>query len=406
MQEQLDKNMRKKARLFALCVGSGDYSGGTSLDLSYAEQDAQQMGKVLKMAGKELFLTAPPEIRILTTCKDCTNPNKANFPSKVNIRKTLEEIAEKAEPDDVVLLYLSGHGVTFEDYWYYLTYEMGSSVLTDSMVRQERTISSKELKKWMAKIPARKQVMMVDACASGKLNQDLNLLAQKDIPSSQIRALNRLGTRAGLYVISASTADQVSYEASPFGMGLLTYGLMQGMTGGSLRESEYIDVGILFSHAEDQVPKFADYINKVQKPMVYAPEGAESFDIGRVTESVKQSIKLPAPKPIFSKADFRNAKKRGSQDNLKLSRIINEALRDYNYKGSKSPLIFVETEDLPQAYYITGDYTVSDTGSLTIEAVVVKSDDEIGDPITLTGSTADLKALAKRMIREAAMRLK
>ncbi|MCB0376743.1 MAG: hypothetical protein KDD04_12560, partial [Sinomicrobium sp.] len=56
----------KQARLFALCIGSGDYNGGDKLDLSYAEQDARQMANAIKASGKGLFIAAPPEVITLT----------------------------------------------------------------------------------------------------------------------------------------------------------------------------------------------------------------------------------------------------------------------------------------------------------------------------------------------------
>lgn len=41
--------------------------------------------------------------------------------------------------------------------------------------------------------------------------------------------------RTGTHVITGCAADAVSYEASRFGQGLLTYSLLEGMKGASLR---------------------------------------------------------------------------------------------------------------------------------------------------------------------------
>ena len=43
-----------------------------------------------------------------------------------------------------------------------------------------------------------------------------------------------------------SAADAVSYEASRYGQGLLTYSLLQGMKGAALKEDQYVDVSKLF----------------------------------------------------------------------------------------------------------------------------------------------------------------
>ncbi|MCB0634910.1 MAG: caspase family protein, partial [Lewinella sp.] len=185
------------------------------------------------------------EVITLSTClnRDCPDIPR---PTKNNIRAVFDAFAKKARPEDVFMLYLSGHGKVYEDYFYYLTQDMGSDYLGDNAIRQQYAISSAEFAEWLNAIPARKQVMMIDACASGQFNKDLALLAMKNIPSSQIRALDRLRDRTGIYIISGSANDQASYEASPYGMGLLTYSLLSGMSGGALREDEYMDVEQLF----------------------------------------------------------------------------------------------------------------------------------------------------------------
>lgn len=289
------------ARIFALSIGTGDYSGGESLDLSYAERDAEQMANVLEKASRLLSKKENPDVRILQTCKSCKDDEKL-LPSKVNIEKEINRIALESKPQDLFVLYLSGHGKAYQDNWYYLTYEMSNENLTDEEVRKNRAISSVEIKEWLAKIPARKKVLIIDACASGQLNQEFT--KGKDIPTSDIRAINRLGKHAGLHIISASTGNQASYEASPYGMGLLTYGLIKGMLGEALRDEQYIEVVQLFNYAENTIPKLASYVGRYQQPTVYRPLDAQVYDIGKVNDEVKQTVNLPkSPKPMFSSAE-------------------------------------------------------------------------------------------------------
>ncbi|MCB0552402.1 MAG: hypothetical protein KDD02_02535, partial [Phaeodactylibacter sp.] len=69
------------------------------------------------------------------------------------------------------------------------------------------------------------------------------------------RALDRMKDRTGMFVLAGSAADKVSYEASQYGQGLLTYSILQGMSGFKLREDKYVDVALLFEYARDEVPK-------------------------------------------------------------------------------------------------------------------------------------------------------
>ena len=57
------------------------------------------------------------------------------------------------------------------------------------------------------------------------------LTEKRDVPGSQVRALERVKDRNGLHLLAGAAADASSYEASRYGQGLLTYSLLLGMTG-------------------------------------------------------------------------------------------------------------------------------------------------------------------------------
>src|SRR5207249_9058693 len=122
-------------------------------------------------------------------------------------------------------------------------------------------------------------------CAAGAAVQ--SLIAKRDLPSDQIRAIERLKDRTGFFVLMGSAADAVSYEASRYGQGLLTYSLLQGMRGAKLREGEYADVSSLFGYAQDTVPEMAKNIGGLQRPLLIARSeerrvGKECSCLGRL----------------------------------------------------------------------------------------------------------------------------
>jgi len=59
-------------------------------------------------------------------------------------------------------------------------------------------------------MPAAKQVVIFDACNSGQMIDDV---AGKELDPSQIRALDRMSDRAGLYLLTGSAGGRLSYEA-------------------------------------------------------------------------------------------------------------------------------------------------------------------------------------------------
>src|SRR5262249_33085722 len=160
---------------------------------------------------------------------------------------------------DVVVVYLAGHGVIHVDQdrddWHYLTADAQSAVLADAAVRQQVSLSGRELTDLLRASPAQKQVLILDTCHSGSVVEKFT--AQRAVPGSQARALQRVKDRTGMHVLAGCAADAVSYEATRYGQGLLTYSLLLGMRGAKLREGEYVDVVDLFNFASDKVPELA-----------------------------------------------------------------------------------------------------------------------------------------------------
>jgi len=251
---------------------------------------------------------------------------------------------------------MSGHGTNHggvEGDFYYLTSDATSSDLKDPAIRKSVAISSAEWTEYIKWVPALKQVMVIDACHSGQLADDI-MAARADRSSAEIRALERMKDRTGMYILSGSAADAVSYETSIYGQGLLTYSLLQGMKGAALRENKFVDIMQLFEHSANTVPQLAEYIGGIQKPEVRVPYGGGSFDIGIVDAQVQDAIKLPSPKSIFLRSAFQNEDT--FDDDLNLSDQIDERFRNISAKGGNQSIIFVDARKYSGAYSLKGRY--------------------------------------------------
>lgn len=377
--------------LHGIIIGTADYRG-EKLDLQFADKDAERFYDALNQTGKALFGDRNTSLYLLNT-------NEANtIASKDNIRNQFKEIAEKAMPEDAFVVYLSGHGVNFhsdnEDQFYYLTKDIESGNLSDSEIRNNYAISTAELTNWINTIPAEKQVLIIDACASGQVIEDI-MVGTKAVSSSQIRAMERMKDRTGMFVLAGSASNQVSYEASQFGQSLLTYSLLAGMKGQALRENEFVDIAKLFDYSTDQVPELAAYIGGIQKPIIAVPYGGNSFDIGKVDESIH--IDLPSIKPIFIRSNFQD--EFDFADVLGISNALDSELRDYATKGSSSELIFVDVSKYPEAYSIKGRYQVNDE-VVEVTGRLFKDRETIGS-FEIKGSKSDLSSLIDQIMEKA-----
>lgn len=352
----------QRPKLYVISIGTSDYVGN-KLDLTYADQDAIMMAKALHLAGTALHGDSL-EVHCLSTASAAIDSMAAHpfiswhFAAKDTIEHVFKTTWERAKAEDIIVVYLSGHGVARggkdKTEFYYLTQGVASEdEISDPTTLAAYTISSEELTHWINKVPALKQVLMIDACNSGQVVENL-MGGSKALNSNQIRALERMKDRTGLFILSGSASNKVSYEASSFGQGLLTYALLEGMKG---RAKDDLDIMELFQYARDKVPTLAKSINGIQTPMLGFPRRGASFPIGLLPDSVKAQIPIGAEKPVMIRSSFFN--KVTFKDDLQLADKLEKVFRIHSSKGADADMIYVDVNSYPGAYSLAGLYDTS-----------------------------------------------
>ncbi len=141
-------------KLFAVLVGVSDYNGD-QIDLKFAAKDAEDFAHALGIGARRLFCpkekpdcTDKVKLNLLTT----SGADGARLPTKANIKAAFAEVAAEAGPDDVLVVYLAGHGASLTldgaDSYFYLTQEAeqaSKAALSINAYRDAATISSNEL---------------------------------------------------------------------------------------------------------------------------------------------------------------------------------------------------------------------------------------------------------------------
>lgn len=370
--EGLILNLGHDPHLYAVVVGTSDYVGD-NLDLQFADKDSKDMAFAIEQSAKLLFGAENVYLNWFTS----TSMKGSSPATKKNIKRAIDTIANKANAEDVLLLYFSGHGVSYgssfeNEQFYYLTKDMYSGELTDPQIRESYAISTEEMTEWINSIAAQKQVMILDACSSGNVVEDL--LAVRNVPTSQIRALDRMKDRTGIYVLAGSAADKVSYEASQFGQGLLTYSLLLGISGAALKDGQSVDVMNLFQYVRDQVPEFARYIGGVQTPTLAFPTEASSFDIGLMNDEIE--IPLQQVKPLFTRSNFQEEE--SFRDLIRLSKALDKYLVDASSGPTSRGVIFIDVDEYENAFSVNGRYSLE--GDVVIlQGRLYKGKEKLGD---------------------------
>lgn len=164
-----------------------------------------------------------------------------------------------SKADDEVVVFVSGHGLLNKDLdFYFATYDI------DFSNPETRGISFDDMESLLDSIPARKKLMMMDACHSGEVDKEepLNLLAQNVESSSNITfrgnikeynfkgvntnvaasgaSLNNsfelmqelfagLDKGTGTVVISAAAGKGYALESPKWNNGVFTYSIINGL---------------------------------------------------------------------------------------------------------------------------------------------------------------------------------
>lgn len=412
-----EKEELKLPTLYTIVGGVSDYDG-EQIDLRFAAKDAEDFSHALSLGARRLFcdksnLNCTDKVQITTLSTN--RPNAEEQPTKENFKKAFADVAAKAKAEDIIVIYLAGHGVSLgagTDSYFYLTKESRSASKEDlAKVYQTAAISSTELTEWLTTtewqtgekgMKALKQVLILDTCAAGTAAGQLALTAKRDLSGDQIRAIEFLKDKTGTFVLMGSTADAPSYEASQFGQGLLTYSLLQAMQGADLDRGEYVDVRKLFTFAEQNVPKMAVNIGGVQKPIVSAPLG-KTFVIGQMTNADKQKIILPTQKPIILRPQLGVLPR--NNDPLNLNAALRKGLdaeSSYEFvkqKGDKAPLwIYVDDDSLPNGIQISGTYKI-DGEIIKVKIYLFKGDKEIAESDEISASKNEINEKLLESIR-------
>jgi hypothetical protein len=381
----------EKPRLWAIVCGVSEYSN-ESLNLRFAAKDAQDMAQALRLGANRLFGADKVNLTLLSS-------QGGQKPTKSNIQKAFSA-ARKAKANDIIVVYFAGHGVAIEknnSLYCYLTQEARAAdaqTLSDPVVRAQTTISSEELTEWIKKIPALKQVMVLDTCAAAAASRKLT--DGRSMSGDQVRALDRMKDRTGFHILMGCASDAVSYEATRFQQGLLTYSLLLGMKGASLGAGNMVDVSQLFNYAADQVPLLAKGIGGIQRPQIAAPKGT-SFAIGELQVDDKKLIPLSTEKPLLLRPVLLNPEV--TDDDLNLSMLLAKRLRDEDLAArGQANAVYIDAEELPGAIQIKGTYTR--VGELVVLKIVLRRDGKIIKTLQIEHSKNDVNSLIEKIAHD------
>ena len=221
--------------LYQLMVGVDKYPGGQRLQ--YAAADAKAASAILK---SELY--SEIDSRVLLDGQA----------TRSEILRHLREIADKAKPQDTLVLYLAGHGTLVGEAFLFLPHD-GSFGTKDGGLATG--LKWEEIAERLAEIPATRQFIALDTCHSGAA------VALSDSAVKWVKASHSLARDSGCYLIAAANSEQTALETDSLGHGLLTYAILEALGGDqpakAPQDEGVVTAGGLVYYISTAVPKLA-----------------------------------------------------------------------------------------------------------------------------------------------------
>lgn len=354
--------------LYAVMIGVSDYKG-EELDLKYASKDATDLSAVVSGAARKLLNTDSTEHVFMYNLT--TQEGRYKMPEKKTVKEVLEDIGRKATANDILLIFFAGHGVMAgEDdkkQFYFLTADASTLSTTDAV--KDVGISMAELTEWIQprSVKAQKRILIFDACNSGQAIRDMVKIgtgeqqfvaARNDDKSRQVKAIDKLNEKSGLFILSASASNQNAYEMGRYSQGLLTYSLLKAIHDQPevLDNGRFLDIGKWFDAAGKSVTDLAAETGGRQDPQIIANT---NFMLGVVDQDLISRISLPQEKPVFNFCNLQNNDEAAGGDDLGLNKMVNQQLADLAEQAAGSNIVFIAASNAPDACTIGGRYTVS-----------------------------------------------
>lgn len=254
-----------QTHFYALLIGINDYADPQVPDLGYCVEDAIGIKNALIYQGWN-----ESDITLLLDSQA----------SKDNIIKKLQDIFSKANNQDFILVYYSGHGTVVPD-------TNGDEIDGDdeaivpwdfSFSDYSTLLLDDELGELFQSCPTEKGTIIFDSCNSGGF-------INKSIETSgiQVRTINTESKNPGLNgdlditnfpVLTASSQDEYSWEiGGEISHGIFTYFILEGMNQGLADNNGdgLVSIKEIFSYTRDNTIEFTkNYpsITQVQHPQI------------------------------------------------------------------------------------------------------------------------------------------
>ncbi len=168
---------------------------------------------------------------------------------------------QNAPVNDVLVVYLAGHGEIVGDDWYFLPHDF---VFTPAGIKTTG-ISATTWRDLLSRVGPQRVMILIDSCKSGGSIDTLATAIDR-------RLLRSLGRDAGVAILAGARRDQSAEEFPQLHHGAFTYVLLQGVGGkADAQHNGQITTNQLLTYSTSELPLLTKkLINQMQVPVAYS----------------------------------------------------------------------------------------------------------------------------------------
>jgi uncharacterized caspase-like protein len=251
---------------YALIIGNTEYADLGLAQLTAPGKDAEDFARVLR----DQDICAFDKVEVLL-----------NQPSPVVI-EAIDDFFDQKKPDDLLVLYFSGHGVRDELGALYLAVKN-----TNRFRLRSTAVKSDFIRETMDQSRSKRQVLVLDCCNSGAFSQGM-----KAATGVSIGTASAFDVGYGRIILTASDSTQFAWEGDKVigetDNSLFTHFLVEGLQGEADRDGDgRITVDELYDYAYERV--------KLATPK-QTPSKFSSKQQGEIV--LRQNIRIEDARPV------------------------------------------------------------------------------------------------------------
>ena len=229
-------------RKYALVIGISQYRNNLNgiRNLEYADVDARAIYDFLQRPEAGKFSA---EDMLLLSNERATN---------AQIRQALTGFIAKPTADDLLLIFVAGHGApdpAAKENLYVLAHDTSVDNMRDT------ALAMSELRRYVQQnIKSKRVILLLDTCHSAGLSTDTTRDLGNNLSNLYLEKL--LYQEEGRAIITSSDVNEPSHESERWGNGhgVFTYYLLQGLKGSAdTNRDKLVSVGELFRYVRQKV---------------------------------------------------------------------------------------------------------------------------------------------------------